>query len=355
MKLQMQICTLGLCVLLLTSCAPAQKGTQIGAGTGALVGGGLGAVVGHQTGNAGEGFVVGALAGAAAGTIIGNKFDEHQATLDAQRVEIERVKSESHASADELRLMRKQQNAGTSSKGVTDAYKKARPVSAERGRYGWESSKVAESPRSNSTKTTKPKSSYSSKKNSQKNSSYKPRKDVAHHESKRVETSRPKPKQEVEVVPQIMPQVPLPPRIEQPVAKVETPASPADLAPALPAEPSAPVELDNNPPTAIDPFADFDDNQNSANRLDKGSGTTDGQPLGAYKWGGSKECAQAGAEAQKGTSAADSADKLYHFRRAIRLCPGKADFHKLLADTYTSMGRKLDAEFEMGEAQRLGQ
>ncbi len=340
---------------MLASCAPAQKATQIGAGTGALVGGGLGAVVGHQTGNAGEGFVVGALTGAAAGTIIGNKFDEHAAALDAQRVEIERVKAESHASADELRLMRKQQNAGTSPKGVTEAYKKARPVSAERGRYGWGNSKLAESPRSNAVKPTKTKASYSNKKASQKTSTYKPRKDVVHQESKRTGTSQTKPKQEVEVVPQIMPQVPLPPRIDPPVAKVEAPVSPADLAPAQPAEPSAPVELDDNPPAAIDPFADFDDNQNSANKLDQGSGTTDGQPLGAYKWGGSKECAQAGAEAQKGTAAADSADKLYHFRRAIRLCPGKADFHKMLADTYTSMGRRLDAEFEMGEAQRLGQ
>jgi hypothetical protein len=349
MKLKTQLLAIAIFSLSVSGCTPAKRATGLGATTGALVGGGLGAVVGNQTGNAGSGALVGALTGAAAGTIIGNKFDEQQATLDAQKVEIERVKAESQSSAAELRTHKRQINAhnADASHSVTDAYKKARPVSAERGRYGWSGSNSAPVAKK-SSKTVKQKSSSSSYK---KSSSYK----SSSSHTKSAKKSAPVSRREIEVVPQIMPPapakpvVPKVPSVDQAAADAQAAIDNAPAAIPMPETPKveapkidvpAEVEkLDTTPPTAIDPFADFDD----VSKLDKGSGSTDGQPLGAYKWGGSKECAQAGA------------DKLYHFRRAIRLCPGKAEFHKMLGDTYTSMGRKLDAEFELGEAQRLEQ
>lgn len=357
MKLRAQLLAIAIFSLSVSGCTPAKRATGLGATTGALVGGGLGAVVGNQTGNAGSGALVGALTGAAAGTIIGNKFDEQQATLDAQKVEIERVKAEAQSSAAELRSHKRQVNAHSAgvSHSVTEAYKKARPVSAERGRYGWSGTGESAPTTKKSSKVVKQKSSSSSYK---KSSSYKS--STSSH-AKSAKKSAPVSRREVEVVPQIMPPDPMKPvvpkvptidqaAIDNAPAAIPMPETPKVEAPKIDV-PAEVEKLDTTPPTAIDPFADFDD----VSKLDKGSGSTDGQPLGAYKWGGSKECAQASTEAQKGKAAADTADKLYHFRRAIRLCPGKAEFHKILGDTYTAMGRKLDAEFELGEAQRLEQ
>ncbi len=47
------------------------------------------------------------------------------------------------------------------------------------------------------------------------------------------------------------------------------------------------------------------------------------------------------------------ADKLFHFRRALRLCPDSADYHNGLGEVYLVLNRKNDAEFEFKEALRL--
>ncbi|MCO6431549.1 MAG: hypothetical protein J5J00_11870 [Deltaproteobacteria bacterium] len=62
------------------------------------------------------------------------------------------------------------------------------------------------------------------------------------------------------------------------------------------------------------------------------------------------ECAQAETESLKARSAAEAADRLFHLRRAIRLCPSNADYHASLGEVYLTLNRREDAQFEFKEA-----
>jgi tetratricopeptide (TPR) repeat protein len=65
------------------------------------------------------------------------------------------------------------------------------------------------------------------------------------------------------------------------------------------------------------------------------------------------ECTKAEAEIQKADTAKEGADKLFYLRRAIRLCPANASYHKNLADQYLSLGRNEDAKTAYEDAVRL--
>lgn len=67
----------------------------------------------------------------------------------------------------------------------------------------------------------------------------------------------------------------------------------------------------------------------------------------------SAECIQGEQESSKARIASESADKLFHYRRAIRLCPQRAEYHNALGEVYLSLGRKEDATFEFKEALTL--
>lgn len=67
----------------------------------------------------------------------------------------------------------------------------------------------------------------------------------------------------------------------------------------------------------------------------------------------SAECVEAQKEGQQAQAEKEAADKLFHLRRALRLCPSNGEFHNRLAQVYLGMGRKVDAEFEFKEALRI--
>ena len=69
---------------------------------------------------------------------------------------------------------------------------------------------------------------------------------------------------------------------------------------------------------------------------------------------GGSECQEADKESRSAEAAPDTADKLFHYRRALRLCPDNAGYHSALAKVYKSLNRNDDANFEMQEAKRLG-
>ncbi len=66
-----------------------------------------------------------------------------------------------------------------------------------------------------------------------------------------------------------------------------------------------------------------------------------------------KSCTDAQPEIQKAESAQDAGDKLFHYRRALRICPEDPDTHVRIGDLYLSLGRKEDALFEYEEAKKL--
>jgi tetratricopeptide (TPR) repeat protein len=67
----------------------------------------------------------------------------------------------------------------------------------------------------------------------------------------------------------------------------------------------------------------------------------------------SQVCTDAKPEVDKAEKAQDVGDKLFHYRRALRICPDDADTHVKIGDLYLSLGRKEDALFEYEEAKKL--
>ncbi|MCI5064810.1 tetratricopeptide repeat protein [bacterium] len=66
-----------------------------------------------------------------------------------------------------------------------------------------------------------------------------------------------------------------------------------------------------------------------------------------------EECGKASEEAARGNAAESTADKLFYFRRALRLCPDAPEWHVELGRVYRSLGRHEDAKFEYEEALRI--
>jgi hypothetical protein len=64
----------------------------------------------------------------------------------------------------------------------------------------------------------------------------------------------------------------------------------------------------------------------------------------------SDSCGEAEKERASAQNAMDSSDKLFHLRRALRLCPNNARMHHELGKVYASMDRASDAEQEFKQA-----
>ncbi|MCB0333953.1 MAG: tetratricopeptide repeat protein, partial [Bdellovibrionales bacterium] len=88
-------------------------------------------------------------------------------------------------------------------------------------------------------------------------------------------------------------------------------------------------------------------------RLEAESPATNEQALLTSSTPDSTECVKAGEEVNQAQNASDTADKLFHYRRALRLCPESPAFHLGLGEVYLSLGRSEDAEFEFREALRI--
>lgn len=67
----------------------------------------------------------------------------------------------------------------------------------------------------------------------------------------------------------------------------------------------------------------------------------------------SGECGQASQEIEKSKQVSEPAEKLFHYRRALRLCPSESRYHVHLGDHYRALKRDADANFEYKEALAL--
>lgn len=64
-------------------------------------------------------------------------------------------------------------------------------------------------------------------------------------------------------------------------------------------------------------------------------------------------CTEAEKEAARGVSATSDADKLFYFRRAIRLCPEVPEYYVQVGRVYVNIGRTEDAQHEFNKALEL--
>ena len=67
----------------------------------------------------------------------------------------------------------------------------------------------------------------------------------------------------------------------------------------------------------------------------------------------SQGCGDADREAKRGHEATSDADRLFYFRRAIRLCPEKASYFVEVGKVYVNIGRTEDAQHEFNKALEL--
>ena len=65
---------------------------------------------------------------------------------------------------------------------------------------------------------------------------------------------------------------------------------------------------------------------------------------------GTSECKQASAEVQRAKSSVSDADRLFYYRRAVRLCSGEPTYHVEIGKLYINLGRTEDAKFEFRQA-----
>jgi len=67
----------------------------------------------------------------------------------------------------------------------------------------------------------------------------------------------------------------------------------------------------------------------------------------------SVNCAGSSEELQSANRSVENADKLYHLRRALRICPDSPELHLKLGEVYESLNRRSDADYEYKEALKL--
>ena len=366
-------------IFALCSCTEPGETTGIGAATGGVIGAGLGAIVGSQTGSAGAGLVVGSVAGASAGGLVGNALESQDKAIRTQDEALERHQRIMQAQRNEIEELRKGNDGALTTERTVggspvalltpdDERIKAAYAKAKFLRDG-ESTRVALSRKSENgyfpARSAKLKSNLSSARHekSQKTTvssadwaapKQKSTKSIAIAKAKKFEGSVP-------VVKKVSPS-PVEGTLE------------SDLAPA-------PLDLKESA-TDLGGIAERD-----ISSLDEstavevaGAGTTSladsaSPAKGAYDWskGGDNEsgaggdfpkevslgevssgdCEGAATEIQSGETSQETADKLFHFRRALRLCPNKPEYHVKLGQVYLALNRPTDAVYEFKEALSL--
>jgi outer membrane lipoprotein SlyB len=96
-----------LSLVLVQSCAETGRSTKIAAATGGALGASIGALIGNQTGNTTEGFLVGAVAGSGAGAAVGMALDEQDSLITQRNESIERQEKQIAVQQSELQELRR--------------------------------------------------------------------------------------------------------------------------------------------------------------------------------------------------------------------------------------------------------
>lgn len=287
--LQKFIC-LGFSLCLLSACTEPGETTYVGSATGGVLGAGLGAIIGNQTGDAGAGLAIGAVAGAGAGAAIGNALEAQQKSIRTQDEALERQQKILAAQNAEIQDLR-----GTSTD-LPGRHSRAMPVitgstTDARGSLSRDSS-------------------FTEQLNTGADSAY-ARNTVSMNAAR--DRSQAVAAQTVNS------------------DNMNESSSMNDKVQAAKSDTLKEVDLSEVARGETAPAARM--------------ATTDSSE--------SAECQKAQTESQKAESATEGADKLFYLRRAIRLCPSKAVYHKNLADQYLSLGRNEDAKTAYEDAVRL--
>ncbi len=331
------------CALLLFSgCSDMGETTQVATATGGVMGAGLGAIIGSTTGDAGGGAVIGALAGAGAGAAVGGVLESQEESIRTQDEAIERQEQLIRAQRTEIEELKRvsQDSVTFRSKDVysSPASTPAMDTQNARASFGSKPKKMRRVP----VRVLKlPPSLRTDKSVGLTSSTYIPPVPQAAPTIRRAAS---------------LPQTQAPRRMaaasqnqkatfsranssglaEKTLVDTGTTASvveevqPVVQKPAIVPETKATIEEE---PVIVD--------------------TPQERALHSKNTPDTTECHKAEEEVNQARGASETADKLFHFRRALRLCPENPSFHLGLGEVYLSLGRTEDAEFEFREALRL--
>lgn len=285
--------------LALTGCTKPKQTTAVGSVAGGAIGAGLGAIVGNQTGNAGSGVAIGAVAGAATGALIGNALQAQQEKVDSQRETLQRQEQSIRAQRSEIEELRRMQ----SDTGYSSA--RTQHVNA----YLVEQKRLQLQKRGPSPRGQNGDSSYTPPPLAVKASE-----PLARYDAK---PASPTTTTTTTALLPIKSSAPVGKGIEEKdlasAASIKTQPAPVE---------AAPVEAVKEPTTA---------------KVVEAPQATGG-------------CAE-GKEARDAAAAAsDDSDKLFHLRKALRLCPQSAETHYELGKAYLHMSRAADANYEFKQA-----
>lgn len=330
--------------------------TKMGAATGGALGAGLGAIVGSQSGDAGVGLVLGAAAGTATGGLVANKLEVQQRELDKRDQAIQRTDARIAEQRSTIERLTHQAQDQVSFRNGGNGVRAGSAATLDAG---------AGSPRARMQlppgavpvtrlRPADPGATVGSWQEAPSRGSFGTYDTDAGGAARQVESMRERDVNlyggstgaSVERAPAA--------RIARPVgvsnppaaalsddfetnAATNTRARAFDGIEERPIEQLHEVSADAEPLVETAPVARSDDTA----------------ALGKTPRSGSDQCAKAQEEIGKVNAESDTADKLFHFRRALRLCPDNPSYHTGLGKIYSSLNRKSDAEFEFREALRL--
>ncbi len=307
---------------------------------GGVMGAGLGAIIGSQTGSAGAGLAIGGVTGAGVGAAIGTSLQERSDNLRAQEELIERQEQRIAANRKSLEQLNASRDSGVSDRLAYGQMEN----SGSYQRYDTNQRGVASTPfRSPAVE--------------------KRAQDWKEAESSRARFTEPRAVQPRAVQPSAV----------QPRAGISESSAPEATSSYGVTTPDNTYVEEATPLTSV-PVGALAEREisggsgydNSAiategNNFDSNiMGLTDAVPnqpsTGAIVTGIEPrnvlddDCLIAEGELNLADNASAAADKLFHQRKALRLCPNTARYHIAIAETYASLNRNSDAEFELREA-----
>ena len=321
--------------LLTSACTEPGRTTGYAAAAGGALGAGLGAIVGSQVGSAGAGLAIGAAAGAGAGAAIGNALEANDKKMAAHDERLNRQ--------DEL--IRAQRNEIASLRNVDrDTYPAASTGngSTRGGVRGVAASNFAD--RSTGKGATALDTGGVRYASASEIAAAKSRAEgMANAQSSRAQLSSNyiKTASASTTTASVKPSLPVSETRRGDTAKTDDSVSeknlidtPTSAISATGHESMVNSKIDKAPTTTSDDASDT-----TTATVNTTSKTT--------------ECSNGEEEVAKADQASDSADKQFHLRRALRLCPTSAKYHVTLSDLYLTLNRRDDAIFEAKEALRL--
>ncbi len=331
----------------------------VAAATGAVIGGSLGAVIGSESGNAGEGLAIGALAGAAAGGLVGYELEKEDQKIAGDYESLSRqeqtIASQQQAindlrgSASDTHRYRMNNNSNSPS---TFQGGSSSRISANAGYQGnpraipWNVAKTMPSSydqyasKSRSTNTF---SVHTYKKNLPVKTIRKEAAPKKAYEQKEVsQITKTAPKELASI-----PKANSPERTAEP-SELPKANTDADL------EAVVKETLDSELPTTEEVSAAKID-KTSENDLTSAevTETAEATLMPADTLNEEQNCKKSAEEARHAVESTSNADKLFYYRRALRLCPKDTNYHLEVGRIYSEMGRSEDAQFEFTQALEL--